>query len=267
MTDPFGGLGGPASEPAVQERPRPARRATVVLLGLLAAFFAAEVLVSGNLAGNDAGTLFRLGALYSPAVAAGEYFRLGSYAFLHIGWLHLAMNGAALWALMPQLEATYGPALALGLFSATALAGGAASASFALLRDAPTLAAGASGGIFGLFGATIALFWRIRHRIPEGPRRQIVRGIATNIVLNAAIALVAPVDNAAHLGGAVAGLALGLLAPLPSLPDRLWGRPARWGLIASIGLLLGMEGVAVSKAARPVPVDDEKALRQPDQSR
>src|SRR5205814_5814953 len=56
-----------------------------------------------------------------------DWWRLGSYAFLHIGWAHIAMNAWALWILAPQLEATYGSNQTMGLFASTAIAGGGAS--------------------------------------------------------------------------------------------------------------------------------------------
>ena len=255
-SDPLGGL---PEQPEVQPEPpapplrRLPRMSTLALLGVLGAFFVAEGMVAGDPRAEDAWTLFRLGALYGPAVQAGDWWRIGSYSFLHIGWIHILMNGAALWALMPQIEATYGPNLAVGIYAATALSGGAASALWSLHREVPVLAAGASGGVFGLFGATAALFWRVRDRLPPEARRQITRGIVTNLVLNAVIAFSGFVDNAAHLGGFASGILFGLIAPLPAVAPRPWHRPVYWMLVASALGLFGMEGAAVAWAARPRP--------------
>ncbi|TMA83822.1 MAG: rhomboid family intramembrane serine protease, partial [Deltaproteobacteria bacterium] len=204
-------------------------------------------------------TLFRLGALYGPAVRDGDFWRIGSYALLHIGWIHLLVNSYALWILAPQLEITYGSNLTLGLFCATAIAGGAASAAWSFQTGTAHLAAGASGGIFGLFGATVALYFRVRKGIPEPVRRGIVRAIALNLLINLAIALKAPVDNAAHLGGLLSGVVLGLAAPLLRGGDRPWHRVTRIGLLASALALAALEGAAVARAVKPRP----RTLRGP----
>ncbi|HET7786720.1 MAG TPA: rhomboid family intramembrane serine protease [Myxococcales bacterium] len=261
MTDPLGGLPEQGELPQPDEgaaRPRarrrqetPPRPTTWAILIVLAVAFAAELAVGQNWKGEDTVTLFRLGALFGPAVRDGDWWRIGAYAFLHIGWLHIAMNAYALWVLAPQLEWTFGSNLTLGFFAATALAGGAASTAWGFFSHQPHLAAGASGGLFGLFGATIGLYLRVRHSLPEPVRRGIVRAIAINVLLNVAIAVTAPVDSAAHAGGLVSGLLLSLVAPLPRLERRPW-HPLTKGLLVACALgLAAMEGAAVARAVRP----------------
>jgi rhomboid protease GluP len=258
VSDPLGGLepAPEAPEPPREPQARPRRQftpTTFALLGCLAAAFVAEGLIGHDGNVESMGALFRLGALYLPALKAGDWWRLGSYAFLHIGWLHIAMNGYALWVLAPQLEATYGSNLTMGLFAATAIAGGGASALWAILRGNAVLAAGASGGLFGLFGATVALVWRLRHRIPPEARRGVFRRILWTLLINVAIAAFFPVDSAAHLGGLLSGTALGLLAPLPMLEPKPWHRLTHWALIAAALALFAGEGAAVAWAVRPRP--------------
>src|SRR6202008_3276428 len=117
------------------------------------------------------------------------------------------------------------------LFCATALAGGAASTAWSFWSGAEHLAAGASGGIFGLFGATIALYLRVRKGLPEHVRRGVMRAIGFNLLINLIIAFQAPVDNAAHLGGLLVGTLLGMVAPLLRGERRAWHGPARLALI------------------------------------
>ena len=259
MSDPLGGLEPqPVHEPAPQpERTRvkrPFTPTTYALLALLAVAFVAEGLLGHDASVESSAALVRLGALYLPAVRAGDWWRIGSYAFLHIGWTHIAMNAWALWILAPQLEMTFGSNLTMGLFAATAIAGGGASTVWAMVRSgAPSLAAGASGGLFGLFGATVALAWRLRHRIPPDARKSVFRRILLTLAINVAIAAYFPVDSAAHLGGLLSGTALGLLAPLASRPDRPWHRLTQWFLIGSALALFAGEGAAVAWAVRPRP--------------
>src|SRR5205085_1446926 len=118
---------------------------------------------------------------------------------------------------------------------------------------APVLAAGASGGLFGLFGGTVALAWRLRHRIPPEARRSVFRRILFTLLINVAIAAGFPVDSAAHLGGLISGIALGLLAPLSSMPRQAWHRLTQYFLIACALLLAAMEGAAFARAVKPKP--------------
>ena len=264
MTDPLGGLSEEPPRPEPQEQ-QPARRrpflpTTWLLLAVIAAGFVAEGLIGKDGSVQDTAALVRLGALYLPAIRAGDWWRIGSYAFLHIGWAHIAMNAWALWILAPQLEQTYGSNLTLGFFAATALAGGGASTLWAMVREGnPALAAGASGGLFGLFGATAALAFRLRHRIPPPARKSIYRRIGSTLLINLAIAFFFPVDSAAHVGGLISGALLGLVAPLKTMPERPWHRPASWLIIGSALVLAGMEGAAVAWAVHPKP----RTLRGP----
>ena len=257
MSDPLGGLAPeapPAGAPPPAKQKRPFTPTTWALLGALAIAFVAEGLVGHDAAVESSVALLRLGALYLPAVRDGDWWRIGSYAFLHIGWAHIAMNGYALWILAPQLELTYGSNLTMGLFAATAMAGGGASIAWAVLRGGqPVLAAGASGGLFGLFGGTLALAWRLRHRIPPEMRKSVLRRTLFTLAINVAIAAYFPVDSAAHAGGLLSGIALGLVAPLLSMPERPWHRATRWFLVGSALLLAAMEGAAFARAVRPKP--------------
>ena len=265
MSDPLGGLEPPPpseeAQPQTQPRAkRPFTPTTWALLAVLAAGFVAEGLIGHDSTVESSVALVRLGALYLPAVRSGDWWRLGSYAFLHIGWAHIAMNAWALWILAPQLEATYGSNQTMGLFASTAIAGGGASVLWAMVRGGtPALAAGASGGLFGLFGATVALAWRLRYRIPPEARRSVFRRILGTLAINVAIAAFFPVDSAAHLGGLLSGAVLGLLAPLPMLSPQPWHRLTQWFLIASALVLFAGEGAAVAWAARPKP----RTLRGP----
>ena len=266
--DPLGGLGSDTPRPdtpAPRAPPRPERHhppaapTTLALLALLGAMFLVEVTVGGKL-GGDPLTLFRLGALSPAAVLDGDWWRLGSYAFLHAGPVHLLFNAYALWILMRPLEGLFGAAPALGIFSATAIAGGAASVASALLirHSLWQPAVGASGGIFGLFGAHVALYWRLRSRLTPEARQAAARTLLFNLLVNLALAVGAaavgfPLDNAAHAGGFVAGILLGLIAPSQVLPPRPWTRPALYLLVASSFALAAMEGAAVARAVHPRP--------------
>ena len=252
MSDPLGGLQEPVEAPPEPQRiARPPRPTTWALLIVIGTAFLAEAVVGRDVLVEDGLALFRLGALYTPAVQDGDWWRLASYALLHIGWIHLLVNAYALWNIAPQLEMTYGSNLTLGLFCATALAGGAGSFAWSLHTGQPHLAAGASGGLFGLLGATLALYLRVRKRLPEPVRRAFVRTMLLNLLINVAIAIKAPVDNAAHLGGLFSGTLLGLVAPLVRGEPRRWHLPVRALFVLAALIFASMEGAAVARAVRP----------------
>ena len=255
MSDPFGGLPPPPEE----QQARPFLPAAYGLLAALGVAYAAELWLGRDPSGESSLALLRMGALWRTAFDDGDFWRIGSYAFLHIGWLHIACNGWSIWMVMRQLELAFGSNLTLGFFSATALAAGGASLGWAALHGHDTFAAGASGGAFGLFGAEIALLFRIRHRFSAETRRSLLRQLFFNLVINLGIAVSFPVDNAAHLGGLFSGILLGLLAPQRSLPRRPWQEPVRWAVLASILVLGSLEGAAVGRVLKPKP----RALRGP----
>jgi rhomboid protease GluP len=239
---------------------RPPTPTTLLLLGTLAACFCAQLALSPAHDALDPLWLYRLGSLHEPSVEAGDFWRLGSYAFLHIGVAHFVVNAAALWVLMRPLEVSFGGSLVLGFFAAAALAGGCASALHARLSGELFLqAAGASGGIFGLFGATGAIFFRLRHQLPREALRGAMATLFADLVLNAIIAIYAPVDNYAHAGGLLAGALCALAAPHPALPPRPWHGLSRIALIGCAFALAAMGGAGAARAASP----RERVLRVP----
>jgi len=143
-------------------------------------------------------------------VATGEYYRLGTAAFLHAGVLHLVLNMVALASLGPALEAALGRLRFAALYVLSALGG---SVTAFLLAPADTLSVGASGAIFGLFGAYYVVVRRM-----GGSTGSIVGLLAVNLVITFALPFI---DWRAHLGGLVTGTVLAAaLAYLPRSPRR-----------------------------------------------
>jgi len=130
-------------------------------------------------------------------VAAGEYYRLLTAAFLHGSILHIAFNMWVLYALGPQLEAALGRIRFITLYLVAALGGTVVSYTFST-PNVPSV--GASGAIFGLMGATLVLGHALR---------QEVTSVLVFIGINIAIGFVVPnIDWRAHLGGLVVGAAV-----------------------------------------------------------
>ena len=175
--------------------------ATWVLLAMIGVAFAAETLAGGS---TEIDVLVRLGAKVTPLIAAGEYWRLFTSMFLHIGFMHLFFNGYALVALGTELERIVGTGRFLVIYLFSGLYGSLASYAFSA-----SLSAGASGAIFGLIGALGAFFALHRERLGAWGQRRLLN-ILFLIAINLFLGFTQPgIDNMAHLGGLVCGLVLG----------------------------------------------------------
>ena len=127
-------------------------------------------------------------------VAEGEWYRLITAGFLHAGLTHLLFNSLALYTLGTPFEAIYGRVRYAILLTASLIAGSLASITFNAENQ---VSVGASGAIFGLFGALLVM------RKALGAD---LRSTLTLLAINAAIAIVVPnIDWRAHLGGFIVG--------------------------------------------------------------
>jgi membrane associated rhomboid family serine protease len=143
-------------------------------------------------------------------VATGEYYRLITAAFLHAGVFHLAMNMFALATLGPVLESALGRSRFLALYLLSALGG--STLSF-LLSSPGQFGVGASGAIFGLFGAYYVVVRRL-----GGETRSIVTLLVINLVITFAVPII---DWRAHLGGLLTGAVIAAaFAFVPKGPRR-----------------------------------------------
>jgi rhomboid protease GluP len=168
--------------------------------------FLIETAVGGS---TNTDVLVRLGAKVTALIAAGEYWRLFTSMFLHIGVMHLAFNGYALVVIGTELESILGWIRFLIVYLLSGLFGSLASYAFS-----PHLSAGASGAVFGLIGALAVFFALYRRELGSFGRRRLGQ-IGFLIVINLFLGFTQQgIDNLAHLGGLVSGIVLGwALAP------------------------------------------------------
>lgn len=147
---------------------------------------------------KDVYTLIDFGALYKTGVLSGEYYRLISCAFLHIGVIHLLVNSYSLYVLGSQLESFLGKFKFLFVYLISALCGSLMSIIFT-----DGVSAGASGAIFGLLGSILYFGYNYRVFLGNVLKSQII----PLIILNLSLGFVFDgIDNAAHIGGLVGGL-------------------------------------------------------------
>ncbi len=179
-------------------------RATPVSVGIIAVTAAVFLLTLGS--GVRRFEILVDWAQINALVADGEVWRVFSAGFLHEGLLHIGFNMYAVWLFGPRLEREAGSVPFATLYFASMAAGGAAY--FALGPDT-SIAVGASGAVFGLFGVWLAATYRIRHT-PFGDA--IFRQLVVLLGINLALPLILPrIAWQAHLGGLAAGAVIGWL--------------------------------------------------------
>ncbi len=179
------------------------------------------------------------GAKANAAIKAGEYWRLLTPIFLHIGVLHLIFNQYALSIFGREMETIFGTARFAAIYLLSGLFGSLASFAFN-----PVISAGASGAIFGIIGAMAAFFLRNRQTLGQMGRdqlRSLLVLIGFNLFLGTAVS---GIDNWGHIGGLISGIVLGLLLAPTYTFERLPAPPfARsWKPQPGSGRLLGFSG-------------------------
>jgi membrane associated rhomboid family serine protease len=221
------------------------RRATFEGTGALVtkALIAINVLVfminlaQGSSLNLISGPLFERGALYiQGGLDQGEWWRLLTSAFLHGNLIHLALNMVVLWIVGAAVEEAIGRARFLALYVVSGIAGSAG----ALLLDPNAVTVGASGAIFGVFGAALVLE-RQGSYVLGG---QALGLIVVNLVLTFAFSQSQQISIGGHLGG-LAGGALAMFALSRfGRTHAIYGRP---GLIGVLGLVaVGIGSVAIA---------------------
>jgi membrane associated rhomboid family serine protease/Tfp pilus assembly protein PilF len=197
---------------------------TKTFFGINVAVFAAMLLAGVSPTDPTSRELIRWGANFPPLTMGGQWWRMLSCVFVHIGLLHIAFNMWCLWDLGGLAESLYGHWTFAAVYLITGVAGSAASMAWHPVG----VSAGASGAIFGIAGALIASFYLGEFSLPRfavmGTLRSVVIFAGYNLVFGA---ISNRTDNSAHLGGLVAGLLLGaLIALLAPQRDELFRRIA-----------------------------------------
>jgi membrane associated rhomboid family serine protease len=192
---------------------------------------AALAWVEAHGSSTDVATLVRFGALERGRVWAGEPWRLLTAPFLHVGWFHLGWNVAAGIPWCRPVERALGSRRFLLVYLASAVG---ASALSLLGQDVPS--AGASGALFGVVGATLALHRRAlgswRAFAASRPAQRVILTILAFSVLGG---LLLPLDQLAHAGGLAVGAAAAWLLTRPA-PARAWPWVAFSAAIAALAV-------------------------------
>ena len=205
---------------------------THALVGINAAVFLGMALAGISITSPTTQQLVHWGANWGPRTLSGEWWRLFTCMFLHIGVIHIAFNMWCLWDLGALGESLYGNWTFASVYLISGVAGSVASVAW----HPGTVSAGASGAIFGIAGALIASFYLGEFSLPRAAIQPSLRSVVMFAGYNLLFGAVSGrTDNAAHIGGLVCGLALGALIAkaAPNQDD-----PSRRILV--IGLVLGV---------------------------
>ncbi len=172
-----------------------------------------------------------------------EYWRLLASVFIHGGLIHLAVNMWCLYSIGPLVERLFGNVSFAVLYLASGIGGAIASMTYRPERAS----VGASGAIFGMFGALLAFLIIHRRSVPGSVLKPLRSSAVGFVVFNTIFAAVAPmIDQAAHMGGLATGFIAGLILvpPWPVVAStRRWLRELALGATlgcALLGLATGM---------------------------
>jgi rhomboid protease GluP len=184
-------------------------------------------------------TLIKYGAKVNPLIYEGQWWRFITPVFLHIGFLHLAMNSLALYYLGISVEKIFGNIRFLFIYLFAGITGFIASFLFST-----NLSAGASGAIFGCFGALL-YFGAVMPRLFS---RTMGRNVIFVLILNLAFGFSSTgIDNAGHIGGLIGGFLAAGIVHLPK-KKKLWLQLLFF--LVSIAVVLGSLSYGFSNTKR-----------------
>ncbi|MDQ3769960.1 MAG: rhomboid family intramembrane serine protease [Actinomycetota bacterium] len=197
---------------------------TRALIAVNVVVFLAQLASGGSIRGGG-GEVYVYGATFGPLIAEGEVWRIATGGFLHGGIFHLGLNMVALWFLGQWLESDVG-SRRFGLIYGVSLLGGALGV---MLLDPLAATAGASGAIYGLFGALMA---GMRSRGMDALRSPLGFILGINLLITFTIP---NISIGGHLGGLAMGFVVGLV--LLELPGRVRSKVAPAAVVVTLGVL------------------------------
>jgi membrane associated rhomboid family serine protease len=192
-------------------------RAAPVTVAIIVVNIVVFILAESHGSTRSTGTLLQFGAGEAMHVWAGEWWRLLTPMFLHIGLAHLFWNTYASFGWCTLVERALG---ARGFAIAYLLSGIGASAASVIMK--PVVSAGASGAVFGIVGITLVLLRRAFGDWTHFFGDKGVRATLASIVLWVALGFVLPMDQYAHLGGFAVGTAIGWITTSRPPQVRSW---------------------------------------------
>lgn len=177
---------------------------TNILIAINLLVFLISAWISKNIFNIDIDTLIIMGAKVNSLIDKGQVWRLITCAFLHGGLVHIFFNMYALKILGPEIQYVYGKIKYLTIYLLSAIA----ASIFSYIFGPQSVSVGASGAIFGLFGAMLIFGIKHRKQIGKAYMMNILQVIFVNVVIGISTS---NIDNAAHFGGLIIGALIALL--------------------------------------------------------
>ncbi len=229
---------------------RPRIPVTLVLIALNLAVFVAMLAGGAGLWHSQNGVQLAWGANFGPATKDGQWWRLGSAMFLHFGLLHLGMNMLSLADGGRLVERMFGPLRFIVLYVVSGLAGNLLSL---MVQGDRAVSGGASGAIFGVYGALLAFLWQQRTTLDRGEFLRLFWGAGLFAAITIVLGLnIEGIDNGAHIGGFIAGLLAGAAMVRPLDATTVLGRyrhplasHGQWMAGSALVVMLGVLVVAI----------------------
>ena len=227
--------------------------ATPVIVALNLIVFLAMVAMGVSIFGGRPDDYLKFGANFGPLTSGGEWWRLVTCTFIHGGVVHLLFNMWALWDGGRLSERLFGNAWFIAIYLFAGVCGSFAS----MLWRNEAVSIGASGAVFGVFGALLAYTVRERGSIPPSMLNRLRISTSMFVTFSLFYGFAnSGIDNAAHLGGLAAGYLMGFIAARP-LETAARAR----GHAQKIALAVVIIAVALPSAARFAP-DTSRVYRQ-----
>ncbi len=214
---------------------------TPAIIAINVALFIAMLIAGADVMNPNPAIHIRFGSNFGPLTWTGEEWRLLTSAFLHFGLLHIVLNMFALYQGGGLVERLFGSTRFALIYGLSALAGSVASGWWDPMRNS----AGASGAIFGVYGALLAFMAVRRADIPPSMLKSISSSALLFCVYSLAIGAAHPmIDNACHIGGLLAGFVTGVILARPFTTEaRAAAQPSRL-LIATAVVVLPLAMLA-----------------------
>lgn len=237
------------------------RYVTYAIIAINVIIFVAMIASGVNLFAPSGVDILKWGANYGPLTQSGDWWRLLTSTFVHIGVIHLLFNMYALYMAGVYLESMLGKLrytiayLSCGIF---------ASMASLIWHTEPVPSAGASGAIFGIYGVFLALL--LTNLIPKQMRMALLQSIGVFVVFNLVYGMQAGIDNAAHIGGLISGLIIGFVYYL-SLRKPEGDKKGHLSTIAIVAVTIFATWFYLSNTSSPVTRQETRNRIQEESAR
>jgi len=220
---------------AYLEKITPHAWVTPTIAGLIVVGFLVEIGLGASPMAPTALQLLKAGGNFGPSVDSGEWWRMGTSLFLHAGLIHIGFNLWAFWNIGKFTERVFGNLPFLVIYALSGFGGAIASLAVHPL----TVCVGASGAIFGVYGALLSFVLLHRGVFPDTflqkQRNSLLGFLAYNVVFSLSVP---NIDLSAHGGGLVTGMMAGaLLGRDLARPATQVGRRVAAAAAMALGLL------------------------------